>query len=138
MSIEEIKMLPDRIASEECNKYFQEIISLYIDKKITKREFLKTALELTNRQIMTYDLLKTDIRDKMDKCILSLWNTESYEDVDSILSIVVNLGLIKTYELIKQTLKFNKEIKHDILEEIKECIEENGEDISNPYRFLEN
>lgn len=31
-----------------------------------------------------------------------------------------------------------KEIKDEILMEIKDCVDENGDDISDPYRFLKN
>lgn len=67
-----------------------------------------------------------------------LWNTEKYDEVDIILSIVINLGLQGTYEKVKESLKNNKNIDKKILLEIQETVEDNGEDISNPYQSLEN
>lgn len=136
MNLEFYKKLPDRISSEDCNSYFKEVILYFQNEKITKQEFLEIILELTDRQIMTYCLLKKDLRDELDRIILALWNTEIYEEVDSILSIVVNLGLKDTYELVKKSYNSNIEFNQEVLKEIKECVEENGEDISNPYRFL--
>ena len=85
---------------------------------------------------MTYEVLENGIRDKIDGYIMNLWNTDSYDEVDSILSIVVNLGLVKTYQKIIDSIKNRENMSIEIYQEIQDCIAENGNDISNPYRFL--
>lgn len=137
MKLEDCRRLPDRISIGDCTKYFKKAISCYYAKEVNKQEFLEILLELTNRQVMTYEIMENDLRIEIDSCILSIWNTDSYDDVDAILSIVINLGLEKTYEIIKESLNCTKNMRENIFEEIKECVEENGDDISNPYRFLE-
>lgn len=66
-----------------------------------------------------------------------LWNTDSYDEVDIILSIVVNLGLEICFNKIKESLEQCKDIDKSILNEIQETIDEVGENISNPYYSLE-
>jgi len=138
MKLEELKQKPDNISVEECKSYFEKKLLEFLKKNISKKEFLEILIELTDRQVRTYEILDNDIRNKIDDCLSLLWNTDSYDDVDSILSITVNLGLVKTYEKVKETLNSNKEIKDEILMEIKDCVDENGDDISDPYRFLKN
>lgn len=138
MKLEELKQKPDNISVEECKSYFEKNLLEFLKKNISKKEFLEILIELTDRQVRTYEILDNDIRNKIDDCLSLLWNTDSYDDVDSILSITVNLGLVKTYEKVKETLNSNKEIKDEILMEIKDCVDENGDDISDPYRFLKN
>ncbi|MEE1303899.1 MAG: hypothetical protein U0K68_01945 [Agathobacter sp.] len=137
MKLEEIRRLPDIIPIEESMKLFKKALSSFHEKEINKQQFLEILLELTERQVKTYEILENDLRNEVDRCIVSIWNTDSYNDVDAILSIVVNLGLVKTYDLVKESLNGQEDIREDIYEEIKECVDENGDDVSNPYRFLE-
>ncbi|MFJ3388370.1 hypothetical protein [Lysinibacillus sp. NPDC086135] len=65
-----------------------------------------------------------------------MWNTDSYDEVDIILSIVVNLGLEICFNKIKESLQRYKDIDKAILDEIKETIDEVGENILNPYYSL--
>ncbi|WP_244310742.1 hypothetical protein [Paenibacillus ottowii] len=66
-----------------------------------------------------------------------MWNTDSYDDVDIILSIVVNLGLKNCFQKIKDSINQDKDIDELILKEIIETIDEVGGNISNPYHSLE-
>ncbi|WP_228469388.1 hypothetical protein [Paenibacillus sp. JNUCC31] len=70
-----------------------------------KEEFLLILAELTDRQIMTYELLEDKTRYDVDITLSRLWNTKSYEGIDIILSIVVNLGLKDCYIRIKESVK---------------------------------
>ncbi len=74
---------------------------------------------------------------EIDRTLSGLWNTNSYDEVDIILSIVVNLGLEICFNRIKESLKHYTVIKQPILNEIQQTIDEVGENISNPYYSLE-
>lgn len=52
-------------------------------------------------------------------------------------SYVINLGLQNAYEKIKESIVKDKNIDKKILLEIQETVEDNGEDIFNPYQSLE-
>ncbi|MDQ0227738.1 hypothetical protein [Metabacillus niabensis] len=86
---------------------------------------------------MTYELLNTDIKSKIDEELCKLWNTNSYEVVDVILSIVLNLGLEKCFHQIKDSLENIESMSQEIKVEIEDAIEEVGDYISNPYFKLE-
>ncbi|EIT87455.1 hypothetical protein A374_00105 [Fictibacillus macauensis ZFHKF-1] len=83
-----------------------------------KNDFLVILSQLTDRQVITYELLRSDIRNEIDRILTRLWNTDSYDEVDIILSIVVNLGLEICFNKIKEFLKQYKDIDQSILDEI--------------------
>ncbi|MEY9973234.1 hypothetical protein ABH966_003618 [Lysinibacillus sp. RC46] len=136
MDINEIKNLPDRIPTETLISMFQNVLDQFKNNKIEKDSFLLILSQLTDRQVMTYELLRSDIRNDIDRTLSRLWNTDSYDEVDIILSIVVNLGLEICFNIIKESLKQYKDIDKTILDEIQGTIDEVGVNISNPYLGL--
>ncbi|MCM3206108.1 hypothetical protein [Paenibacillus illinoisensis] len=136
MNIGDFEKLPDRLPTELLISLFRNVLKEFEDMRLDKKEFLLILAELTDRQIMTYELLEEKTRDDVDVVVERLWNTNSYDDVDVILSIVVNLGLEKSYHKIKESIKEDN-IDIIILNEIKETIMEVGDNISNPYYDLE-
>lgn len=137
MNLEEIEKLPDIMPTEALALMFQKVLIELASKNIDKQEFLLILSQLTDRQVMTYELLENETRKQVDEILCSLWNTDSYEDVDIILSIVVNLGLENCFAKIKQSITQNEKIDEMILNEILETIDEVGDNISNPYHDLE-
>ena len=137
MNLEEIEKLPDIMPTTELTLMFHNVIIEFASENIVKQEFLLILSQLTDRQVMTYELLENETRKQVDETLCSLWNTESYEDVDIILSIVVNLGLENCFAKIKESINQNEKIDEMILNEILETIDEVGENISNPYHDLE-
>ncbi|MDQ0046865.1 hypothetical protein J2T18_001137 [Paenibacillus polymyxa] len=137
MNLKEIEKLPDVLPTETLALMFQNVLNEFNTGKIEKKDFLLILSQLTDRQVMTYELLESEVRNSIDKVLHRLWNTDSYDDVDIILSIVVNLGLKNCFQKIKDSINQDKDINELILEEIIEAIEEVGENISNPYHGLE-
>lgn len=137
MDINEIENLPDRIPTGTLISMFQNALEQFKNNKIEKDSFLLIISQLTDRQVMTYELLRSDIRSDIDRTLSRIWNTDSYDEVDIMLSIVVNLGLEICFNKIKESLEYYKDIDKSILDEIQETIDEVGENISNPYYSLE-
>ncbi|UMR34568.1 hypothetical protein MJ749_18040 [Paenibacillus polymyxa] len=137
MNLKEIEILPDVLPTETLALMFQNVLNEFDSGKIEKKDFLLILSQLTDRQVMTYELLEIEVRNSIDKMLCRLWNTDSYDDVDIILSIVVNLGLKNCFQKIKDSINQDKDIDELILKEIIETIDEVGENISNPYHALE-
>lgn len=110
MDINEIKNLPDRVPTETLISMFQNALNQFKNNEIKKDNFLLTLSQLTDRQTTTYELLRSDIRNDIDRTLSKLWKTDSYDEVDTILSIVVNLGLeicfhmVNTMSILKITI----------------------------------
>ncbi|WP_342551865.1 hypothetical protein [Paenibacillus sp. FSL R7-0652] len=137
MDITNIKMLPDRVEAGTLLLLFRGVLEEFEHGKLNKKEFLICLSDLTDRQIWTYGLLEQDTRNDVDKVVRALWNLDSYDDVDIILSIVVNLGLSQSFMKIKKSLHTKQDIDPRIRKEIEETVVEVGEHISNPYHDLE-
>ncbi|WP_342544009.1 hypothetical protein [Lysinibacillus sp. FSL W7-1291] len=138
MNLEEYRKLPEFLSVNELASLFRDVLNDFSSNKIDKNVFLQILSQLMDRQVLTYELLHADIRANVDGVLCDLWNTESYDDVDIILSIVVNLGLKKCFQKIKDSISQRQDIDKAILQEIQETINEVGENILNPYHGLEN
>ncbi|ERI09032.1 hypothetical protein [Aneurinibacillus aneurinilyticus] len=137
MNLEEFEKLPDVLPVETLALMFQDVLNDFVLKKIDKKNFLLILSQLMDRQVMTYELLESEVRNNVDMVLCRLWNTDSYEDVDIILSIVVNLGLKNCFQKIKESINQDKDIDELILKEILETIDDVGDNILNPYYDLE-
>lgn len=112
---------------------FEQAILDFKNKRLTKKEFFDILDELTMRQVDTYENLKEPLRNELDNVLCDLWNTDNYDDVDVITSLLINLGLKKTYKKMKESIKNVSNISPEILDEIKEAIEDVGGNIEDPY-----
>lgn len=121
------------LSADKLYLLFEQALMDFKNKKLTKKEFFDILDELMMRQGDTYENLKEPLRSKLDSVLCSLWNTENYDDVDIITSLLINLGLKKTYTKMKKSIKDNTNISSEILEEIEDTIEEVGDNIEDPY-----
>lgn len=133
MRLEDYKNLPETMSEEELYSLFSGIIADFDNKKVDKNDFLDILTELMERQVLTYAILKEPLITELDNLLCSLWNTENYNDVDVMLSLIVSLGLEKSFNKAKESISENKDIDKKILQEIQEAIDDTGEHIANPY-----
>ncbi|EAD3681300.1 hypothetical protein EHS45_15065, partial [Listeria monocytogenes] len=92
MKLQDVKELPERIPEEEVYSLIGSTISDFKNEAISKNVFLEIMTELMERQIMTYEILKEPLRGILDELIASMWNINNYNDVDIMLSLIVNFG----------------------------------------------
>ncbi|MCD2223140.1 hypothetical protein LAX75_00430 [Listeria cossartiae] len=137
MRLEDYKNLPETMSEEELYSLFSGIIADFDNKKVDKNDFLDILTELMERQVLTYAILKEPLITELDNLLCSLWNTENYNDVDVMLSLIVSLGLEKSFNKAKESIAENKDIDKKILQEIQEAIDDTGEHIANPYYGLQ-
>ncbi len=133
MRLQNYKELPETMSEEEIYNLFSEAISNFKDNQIDKDEFLEILTELMERQVLTYEILKEPMKTELDDLLCSLWNTKNYNDVDVMLSLIVSLGLEKSFNKAKESIVESKNIEPKILKEIQETIDDTGDNIANPY-----
>ncbi|MBC1543316.1 hypothetical protein [Listeria cossartiae] len=122
------------VSAEDLYLLFEQAIKDFKQSKLSKKEFFDILDELTMRQVDTYEILKEPLRGQLDNELCNLWNTENYDDVDIITSLLINLGLKNTYNRMKKSIEGTSEISPEILEEIQDAIEEVGDNIDDPYQ----
>ncbi|EAE1213486.1 TPA: hypothetical protein REU55_002966, partial [Listeria monocytogenes] len=120
--------------AEDLYLLFEQALKDFKQSKLSKKEFFDILDELTMRQVDTYEILKEPLRGQLDNELYNLWNTENYDDVDIITSLLINLGLKNTYNKMKKSIEDTSEISPEILEEIQDAIEEVGDNIDDPYQ----
>ncbi|HDU1286357.1 TPA: hypothetical protein REU86_002853, partial [Listeria monocytogenes] len=121
-------------SAEDLYLLFEQALKDFKQSKLSKKEFFDILDELTMRQVDTYEILKEPLRGQLDNELYNLWNTENYDDVDIITSLLINLGLKNTYNKMKKSIEDTSEISPEILEEIQDAIEEVGDNIDDPYQ----
>ncbi|ELU8148993.1 hypothetical protein SD224_000886 [Listeria monocytogenes] len=122
------------VSAEDLYLLFEQALQDFKQSKLSKKEFFDILDELTMRQVDTYEILKEPLRGQLDNELYNLWNTENYDDVDIITSLLINLGLKNTYNKMKKSIEDTSEISPEILEEIQDAIEEVGDNIDDPYQ----
>ncbi|MBC1546353.1 hypothetical protein HCJ27_04480 [Listeria sp. FSL L7-1435] len=122
------------VSAEDLYLLFEQAIKDFKQSKLSKKEFFDILDELTMRQVDTYEILKEPLRGQLDNELCNLWNTENYDDVDIITSLLINLGLKNTYNRMKKSIEGISEISPEILEEIQDAIEAVGDNIDDPYQ----
>lgn len=122
------------VSAEDLYLLFEQALKDFKQSKLSKKEFFDILDELTMRQVDTYEILKEPLRGQLDNELYNLWNTENYDDVDIITSLLINLGLKNTYNKMKKSIEDTSEISPGILEEIQDAIEEVGDNIDDPYQ----
>ncbi|MDE03836.1 hypothetical protein D0T48_01320 [Listeria monocytogenes] len=122
------------VSAEDLYLLFEQALKDFKQSKLSKKEFFDILDELTMRQVDTYEILKEPLRGQLDNKLYNLWNTENYDDVDIITSLLINLGLKNTYNKMKKSIEDTSEISPEILEEIQDAIEEVGDNIDDPYQ----
>lgn len=137
MDDEDIRKLPDYCAADFLHTLFHDALQHFENGTNDKQEFLLILSELTDRQAMTYELLEKELRDNIDQVLRKLWNTDSYDEVDIMLSLIVNLGLEECFAQVQNSLHQDNKLDPAIRSEIEETIAEVGEHIANPLHSLE-
>ncbi|HAB0160594.1 TPA_asm: hypothetical protein GIO71_03985 [Listeria monocytogenes] len=122
------------VSAEDLYLLFEQALKDFKQSKLSKKEFFDILDELTMRQVDTYEILKEPLRGQLDNELYNLWNTENYDEVDIITSLLINLGLKNTYNKMKKSIEDTSEISPEILEEIQDAIEEVGDNIDDPYQ----
>jgi hypothetical protein len=134
--------LPDYLPVDEIHKYFCDLMDEVGDSENVDFDSTVEGLwHLANRQWHTYTILEKGIKTRIDDLLIRIflnynWRYKSVITLREILSIIGNLGLVKSYKLIKESR--NQEMDGLYRQEIDNFI--NGIDrlknghIEDPYK----
>lgn len=137
MDITEYNELPDFLPVEKLALLFEKVLNEYKLNNISDTLFLEILYELALRQSDTYQILRDDIRDDIDTILCKVWNTKSFNQVETITCLIVILGLENCFEKAKKSLIVDTNMDKKIRREIEETIAEVGENVKNPFYDLD-
>ncbi|MEI4803805.1 hypothetical protein WAZ07_21700 [Bacillus sp. FJAT-51639] len=72
MKLEEYEILPDILSVDKLEQYFQGSLTDFSKKNTDKEVFLQILSQLMDRQVMTYELLRDEIRNEIDNVLCEL------------------------------------------------------------------
>ena len=138
MIIDDFLNLPDEMKESEVEQLFINVINEYVNKKISLNDFLTIIVRLVEIQSMNYQLIDSNIKSTMDNIISSICDLNNVKIVGSTLVyIILNLGLQNSYNIIRDSIKLLKDVNIELYTHLSGLLVNVGEDISNPYAFLE-
>ena len=133
------KKLPDYLSPDELRRYFEDILRQIETQPEVDQSYIIDALwELADRQWHTYTLIAPDLAERIEAFIEGVWvqlcDRQDSHLVVKVISIVGNLGLKRSYEMIK---KFSGRYHSQTGQRIDEFIQQvevldNGK-IEDPY-----
>jgi len=136
------KKLPDYLSPDELRRYFEDILRQIETQPEVDQSYIIDALwELADRQWHTYTLIAPDLAERIEAFIEGVWvqlcDRQDSHLVVKVISIVGNLGLKRSYEMIK---KFSGQYHGETGQQIDEFIQRvevfrNGK-IEDPYYSL--
>ncbi|MEK4472926.1 hypothetical protein NSQ91_06905 [Paenibacillus sp. FSL R7-0048] len=128
------KSLPDYISTTQLRELFEEFISSNSSNKNDIGVALESLVELADRQWHTYELIDSELRNRVEEWIIGICNKESLHDIELISLIIGRLGLVKVYIHLKNLLTGN--VRNEIRTVIHEIIDELDGHVDDPYHGM--
>lgn len=131
--LERISNLPEKLSSDELEKEFSLIFEAGGNAEIEgERNLIMAALsELSDRQWNKYKLLREDLRAKLSTFVLDIWDRNSLEATENLISIIIKIGLPDTLAYLVSIDAGS--LKPEILSEIVGADVEIGDTAGDPY-----
>ena len=126
--------LSDTLESKELAGYFRQFFEIYGGKP-KNMTALKDLYELAYRQWDTYEPLEDEMANKVSDYLMSAIQLNSYDVMDTVLSIVENLSLKNVFEYIIEKKDYITNPSVRTL--VDEAENDYSDTIGNPFEFIE-
>ena len=126
--------LSDTLESKELAGYFRQFFKIYGGKP-KNIIALKDLYELAYRQWDTYEPLEDEMSNQVSDYLLSAIQLNSYDIMDTVLSIVENLSLKNVFEYIVERKDDINNPSVRLL--VDEAENDYSDTIGNPFGFIE-
>ncbi|UZE19478.1 hypothetical protein LOY70_07730 [Pseudomonas sp. B21-054] len=133
-SFEYYVALPDSMTDKELDVEFTELLDGFESQSVGQSDFVKSLLELSDRQWHTYNVLDVGIRERVEDCLISVWNGCDRVLVEDIISIMVRLGLEKIRVFLCSCSSID--VSPEVFNEISLALSELGGSVEDPYRGM--
>ena len=126
--------LSDTLEAKELAGYFRQFFEIYGGKP-KNMTALKDLYELEYRQWDTYEPLEDEMSNKVSDYLMSAIQLNSYDVMDTVLSIVENLSLKNVFEYIIEKKDYITNPSVRTL--VDEAENDYWDTIGNPFEFIE-
>ncbi|WP_212803504.1 hypothetical protein V3H56_07355 [Pseudomonas sp. MS646] len=133
-SFEYYTSLPDSMTNKELEVEFTELLDGFELQAVKRGDFIKSILELSDRQWHTYNVLDGGIRERIEYCLISVWDGYDQALVEDIIGIMVRLGLEKIRGFLCSCSLMD--VSPEVFNEISLALSEVGDSVKDPYRGM--
>lgn len=123
---------------EEVEILIKTVLSDYVEKKISRVDFIKVLYVLVDKQASTYELLNAKLKNNLDEVVSNIWDAKNIDEMCKIFYIIISFGLQKSYNKIKASLNYWKNADIEVYQYLYGVFMVNGDDISDPFNSYEN
>ncbi|WP_123633063.1 hypothetical protein [Pseudomonas viridiflava] len=123
--------LPESMTSDELCSELLELLDGLESENVDAADFLKSLLELSDRQWHTYSLLDAGLRERTEQCLISLWDGHDLVMTEDVIGIMVRLGLEGVNNFLGS--RSPTDVSSDVFNEISRALSELGSSVSDPY-----
>ncbi|AHG43554.1 hypothetical protein N018_11175 [Pseudomonas syringae CC1557] len=123
--------LPDFMTSKDVNAELLELLGSLGSRDFNIAEFVKSLLELSDRQWHTYDVLDASLKERIEQCLISIWDGHDLELAEDVIDIMVRLGLERISAFLGS--RSLRDVSPEVFNEISLALSELGGSVSDPY-----
>ena len=128
--VEDYEELPDSMDADEVARCFEQLLRQAKEPGVSADSVIEALWHLADRQYHTYERLRPDLRDGVEKWLSTNWRTMS-EWVDRIGMIAGAIGLPGVVSLLETSLA--DQAPGPLRDEIQETLREFRAHIEDPY-----
>ncbi|WP_154284804.1 hypothetical protein [Pseudomonas syringae] len=123
--------LPETMTNSDLDSEFRELLEGFESGVVDRSDFLRSLLELSDRQWHAYSVIEVGLRGRVERCLISLWDGYDLDMAENVINIMVRLGL-------KEVSKFLGSLSPqcvslEVFNEVSLALSELGASVSDPY-----
>ncbi|WP_439851029.1 hypothetical protein ACTACG_06180 [Pseudomonas syringae] len=119
------------MTSKDVNAELLELLGSLGSRCFNIAEFVKSLLELSDRQWHTYDVLDASLKERIEQCLISIWDGHDLELAEDVIDIMVRLGLEGISAFLGS--RSLRDVSPEVFNEISLALSELGGSVSDPY-----
>lgn len=121
--------LADQLPGEQLEDEFYQILGA--DSSSAADEVSEALFQLSVRQWNSYELPKQELRQKVTRSVLRMWDNSDAKRAECLLAVISRMGLGDAFRFIRKmdAALFSKEV-NDL---VQEAVAEFGDTVDDPY-----
>lgn len=123
--------LPESMTNNELDSEFRELLGGLESGNVERSDFVRSLLELSDRQWHTYSAIDVGLKERIEQCLISLWDGHDLDMTENIINIMVRLGIEEVSRFLGSLSP--KEVSLKVFNEISLALSELGSSVSDPY-----
>lgn len=123
--------LPETMTNSELDSEFRELLEGLESGDVHRSDFVKSLLELSDRQWHAYSVIEVGLRGRVERCLISLWDGYDLDMAENVINIMVRLGLEEVSNFLGSLSP--QGVSLEVFNEVSLALSELGPSVLDPY-----